>query len=73
MTYIHEYHDEIYGDCQDIVFIISSGTDSFELLVRISDNLRAKIETPDGLEKFIINNCFRCNSRAIERKKDESN
>ena len=68
MTYIHEYHDEVYGDCQDIVFIISSGTDSFELSVRISDDLRSQIETPDGLENFIWKNCFRNNGRAIERR-----
>jgi len=72
MPYIHEYHDERYGDCQDIVFIISSGRESFELLVSISDNLRSKIETPDGLKDFIINNCFRNNSRAIESQNDEN-
>ena len=67
--YIHEYHDEIRGDCQDIVFIISSGTDCFEFLVTISDGLRAEIETPDGLENFIFRNCFKNNSRAIEKRK----
>ena len=68
--YIHEYDDEIRGDCQDIVFIVSSGTDTFELRVRISDALRTEIETPDNLENFIWRNCFRNNSRFIERRDD---
>jgi hypothetical protein len=68
--YIHEYHDEFRGDRQDIVFIVSSSTDTFELRVRISDALRNEIETQDELENFIWRNCFRNNYRFIERRDD---
>jgi hypothetical protein len=68
--YIHEYHDETWGDFQDIIFIISSGKDCFELAVRISNDLRTQIEAPDGLEKFILRNCFKNNSRIIESRDD---
>ena len=72
MAYYHKYHDESYGDCQDIVFIISSGKESFELLVRISDDLRSQIETPDGLQHFIWRNCFKNNRRLIEKRDDDN-
>ena len=68
--YIYEYHDDRHGDCQDIVFIVSSSKDTFELRVTISNKLRAQIEAPDGLENFIFRNCFKNNSRFIERKDD---
>ena len=68
MTYITEYHDETYGDCQSLVLIISSGKDSFELLVKISDDLRNEIEAPNGLENFIWRNCFKNNRRLIEKR-----
>jgi len=50
-----------------VLFSISSGETHFELDIQASEKLSARLSNPSDLETFILSNCFRNNSRSIER------
>ena len=50
-----------------LLFSISSGETHFKLDIDVSDKLLARIQNPHEFQSFILNNCFRNNTRSIKR------